>query len=97
MRIAIASDIHGNRRAFQAVLADLKQVAPDLIVHGGDFASGGAQPAEIIDEIRSLGWPGVQGNTDEMLWAPNRLAAYAAANPKIALFLLASRTRSRQP
>jgi putative phosphoesterase len=84
MRIAIVSDIHGNRRAFQAVLADLRQVAPDLIVHGGDLAAGGAHPAEIIDKIRSLGWPGVQGNTDEMLWAPNRLAEYAAANPKVA-------------
>jgi putative phosphoesterase len=87
MRIAIVSDIHGNRRAFQAVLADLRQIAPDLIVHGGDLAAGGAQPAEIIDEIRSLGWPGVQGNTDEMLWAPGRLADYAAANPKIAPIL----------
>jgi predicted phosphodiesterase len=35
MRVAIVTDIHGNRRALQAVLADLKQVAPDLILHGG--------------------------------------------------------------
>jgi putative phosphoesterase len=84
MRIAIVSDIHGNRRAFQAVLADLRQVAPDLVLHGGDLAAGGAHPADIIDQVRSLGWPGVRGNTDEMLWAPERLAEYAAANPKIA-------------
>ena len=87
MRVAIVSDIHGNRRAFQAVLGDLRQVAPDLIVHGGDLAYGGAHPAEIIDQVRSLGWPGVRGNTDEMLWAPERLAEYAAANPKIAPIL----------
>jgi hypothetical protein len=31
MRIAIVSDIHGNRTAFEAVLADLQQTAPDLI------------------------------------------------------------------
>ena len=66
MRVAIVSDIHGNRRAFEAVLADMRQAAPDLILHGGDLAAGGAQPAEIIDQVRSLGWPGVRGNTDEM-------------------------------
>ncbi len=87
MKVAIVSDIHGNRRAFQAVLADLRQIAPDLIVHGGDLAAGGAHPADIIDQVRALGWPGVCGNTDEMLWAPERLADYAAANPKIAPLL----------
>src|SRR5580692_5004647 len=84
LRIAIVSDIHGNRRAFQAVLADLRQIAPDLVVHGGDLAAGGAHPAEIIDQVRSLGWPGVCGNTDEMLWAPERLSEVAAAQPKLA-------------
>ena len=87
MRVAIVSDIHGNRRAFQAVLADLRQVAPDLVLHGGDLAAGGAHPAEIIDQVRSLGWPGVRGNTDEMLWAPERLAEYAATHPKLAPIL----------
>ena len=83
MRVAILSDLHGNRRAFEAVLDDLEQVAPDLILHGGDLAAGGAHPADIIDQVRSLGWPGVRGNTDEMLWSPESLAEYAAANPKI--------------
>ncbi|PYU57499.1 MAG: YfcE family phosphodiesterase, partial [Acidobacteria bacterium] len=69
MRVAIVSDIHGNRRALEAVVADLQQIAPDVVVHGGDLAAGGAHPAEIIDQVRSLGWPGVRGNTDEMLWA----------------------------
>jgi len=87
MRVAIISDIHGNRLALQAVLADLRQVAPDMVVHGGDLAAGGAHPAEIIDEVRALGWPGVQGNVDEMLWAPERLAEYAAAQPKAAALL----------
>ena len=84
MRVAIVSDVHGNRRAFQAVLADLRQVAPDLALHGGDLASGGVHPADIIDQVRALGWPGVRGNTDEMLWAPQRLAEFAAAQPKLA-------------
>jgi putative phosphoesterase len=89
MRVAIVSDIHGNLRAFEAVLADLRQVAPDRVVHGGDLAYGGAHPAKIIDQIRSLGWPGVRGNTDEMLWAPESLAEFAARQPKLAPLLTA--------
>jgi putative phosphoesterase len=83
MRVAIVSDIHGNRRAFQAVLADLRQVAPDLVLHGGDLAYGGVQPAEVIDQVRSLGWPGVRGNTDEMLWSPEGLTEFAGKQPKL--------------
>jgi putative phosphoesterase len=83
MRVAIISDIHGNRRAFQAVIADLRQVAPDLVLHGGDLAHGGAHPADIIDQVRSLGWPGVRGNTDEMLWSPESLTEFAARQPKL--------------
>jgi len=83
MRAAIVSDILGNRRAFQAVLADLREVAPDLVVQGGDLAYGGTHPVEIIDQICALGWPGVRGNTDEMLWAPEGLAEFAAKTPKL--------------
>ena len=83
MRVAIISDIHGNRRAFDAVIADLRDVAPDLVLHGGDLAYGGAHPAYIIDQIRSLGWPGVRGNTDEVLWAPQSLTEFAARQPKL--------------
>ncbi len=83
MRVAIVSDIHGNRRAFEAVVADLRQVTPDLVLHGGDLAYGGAHPADIVDQVRALGWPGVRGNTDEMLWAPEGLAEFAARQPKL--------------
>ncbi len=37
MRIAILADIHSNLRAFHAVLADLRDIAPDLILHCGDL------------------------------------------------------------
>jgi len=83
MRLAIVSDIHGNRTALQAVLADLRQVAPDLIIHGGDLAASGSHDAEVVDQIRSLGWPGVVGNTDEMLWAPQRLAELGSQSPAL--------------
>ena len=83
MRIAIVSDIHGNRTAFEAVLADLRQIAPDLILHGGDLAHGGASPAYIVDRIRDLGWEGVLGNTDEMLPMPEALTEFARQTPKL--------------
>jgi putative phosphoesterase len=83
MRVAIVSDIHGNRTAFGAVLEDLRQTAPDLIFHGGDLADGGAGPAEIVDQVRDLGWPGVAGNADEMLWAPDALTNFANQSPQL--------------
>jgi predicted phosphodiesterase len=83
MRIAIVSDIHGNLTAFEAVLADLRQTSPDLIFHGGDLADSGASPVEIVDRIRDLGWRGVVGNTDEMLFAPESLTEFASHSPKL--------------
>jgi putative phosphoesterase len=67
MRIAVVSDIHGNLPALEAVLADLEEVRPDLVLHGGDLALGGPHPVEVVDRIRELGWPSVLGNTDEAL------------------------------
>ena len=84
MRIAIVSDIHGNRPAFDAVLADLRDASPDLILHGGDLADGGSSPADIIDQIRDLGWQGVLGNTDEMLINPAALTEFASKAPQLA-------------
>lgn len=83
MRIAIVSDIHGNRTAFEAVLADLRQTSPDLILHGGDLADSGSSPAEIVDRIRDLGWQGVVGNTDEMLFMPESLREFASQSPRM--------------
>ncbi len=77
MRVAILSDIHGNLSAFEAVLEDIHQLAPDLVLHGGDLADGGSSPVEIVDRIRDLGWQGVMGNGDEMLCSPESLEDFA--------------------
>jgi predicted phosphodiesterase len=83
MRIAVVSDIHGNRTAFEAVLADLRLTSPDLVLHGGDLADSGASPAEIVDRIGDLGWQGVVGNTDEMLFMPESLREFANQSPNV--------------
>ncbi len=80
-RVAIVSDIHGNRTAFEAVLADLRKTSPDVVLHGGDLADSGSSPVDVVDRIRDLGWPGVVGNTDEMLFDPGSLQAFAKQAP----------------
>jgi putative phosphoesterase len=78
MRVAVISDIHGNLTAFEAVLADIRQASPDLVLHGGDLADSGSSPIEIVDRLRDLGWQGVMGNTDEMLVEPDSLEDFAS-------------------
>jgi predicted phosphodiesterase len=84
MRIAVVSDIHGNLTAFEAVLADLEQTSPDVVFHGGDLADAGSGPVEIVDQIRSLGWKGVLGNTDQMLAMPETFESFASRSQKLA-------------
>jgi predicted phosphodiesterase len=81
MRIAIVSDIHDNLTAFEAVLADLRETSPDLVLHGGDLVSGGSSPAEVVDRVRDLRWPGVFGNSDEAIARPETLDEFARQSP----------------
>lgn len=83
MRIAVVSDIHGNLTALKAVVADLRLTSPDMTFHGGDLAAIGARPADVVDRIRDLGWQGVRGNADEMLWCPEELTELAEKAPKL--------------
>jgi putative phosphoesterase len=87
MRLAIVSDIHGNLTALEAVIADLKTTSPDVVLHGGDLVVGGPRPAEVIDRIRELGWAGVVGNTDEVLWAPEQFDQQVERAPKLRALL----------
>jgi predicted phosphodiesterase len=80
MRIAVIADIHGNRTALEAVIADIRRAAPDMVLHGGDLADGGSSPVEVADRIRGLGWAGVMGNTDEMLVRPEALEDFAGGS-----------------
>ena len=87
MRIAIVSDIHGNLTAFDAVMADLRETSPDVVFHGGDLAASGSSPCEIVDRVRELGWQGVVGNADEMLFNAGKLKEFAQKSPGFRPFL----------
>ena len=83
MRIAVVSDIHGNFLALEAVIADLRLQSPDIVLQGGDLPYGGCHAAEVMDRVEELGWPGVIGNTDEVLWNTNRLGLLMVEAPKL--------------
>jgi putative phosphoesterase len=83
VRLAIVSDIHGNLTALEAVIADIERRGVDRVVHGGDLALVGCRPAEVIDRVRELGWPGIVGNTDELLWRPQEQAVQERRAPKL--------------
>src|SRR3954466_8189122 len=44
MRVAVVSDIHGNRQAFEAVLADIGREGADEMWCLGDLVGYGAEP-----------------------------------------------------
>ncbi|WP_299816900.1 metallophosphoesterase family protein [uncultured Roseibium sp.] len=67
MKIAVISDIHGNVLALEAVIADLKTEAPDLIVNLGDCVSGPLWPEETAAILRETDWPTVRGNHDRFV------------------------------
>jgi putative phosphoesterase len=83
VRLAVVSDIHGNLTALEAVVADLSHREIGRVVHGGDLALAGCQPAEVIDCVRELGWPGVVGNVDQLLWAPDERERQVRRAPKL--------------
>src|SRR5437667_5669387 len=87
MRVAVVSDVHGNLTALEAVVADVQRRSIDLVVHGGDLALMGPRPAEVIDRIRELGWAGVVGNTDELLWRPEEHARQRDRAPQLQTLL----------
>jgi putative phosphoesterase len=91
VRVAVFSDIHGNRDALEAVLADIGAQRPDLIVCGGDLAFGGPDPDASVQRVMALASPCIHGNTDVWLtptathgdeivtWTRNRLTESSRA------------------
>ena len=46
MKIAVFTDVHGNRFALEAVLADIESYQPERMLNLGDMVLGGADPVE---------------------------------------------------
>ena len=65
MKIAVLSCIHANLPALEAVLKDVEQNRCDRIYSLGDLVGYGPHPNEVIDKIRELDIPSVQGCWDE--------------------------------
>src|SRR5450432_2468879 len=65
MKIAALYDIHGNLPALNAVLEELKEIQPDLIVVGGDILSG-PMPAQTLERLFQIGNQArfIRGNAD---------------------------------
>ncbi len=64
-RFAVLADIHGNLPALEAVMADLRTVAPDRVIVAGDVVNRGPQSKECVQAIRATGWPVLFGNHEE--------------------------------
>lgn len=67
MRIAVLADAHGNLLALEAVLADLRAQAPDLVVNLGDLFTGPFDPPGSADAQIALGCPTLAGNHERNL------------------------------
>ena len=68
MRIAVLTDIHGNREAFEAVLADVAEHGVDRVALLGDIVGYGADPGWCCDtaaELVARGAICVRGNHDD--------------------------------
>ena len=65
MRVAALSDVHGNAPALEAVLAEVEEARPDLIVFCGDL-TWGPLPVETLRLVEELGTRAhfVRGNGD---------------------------------
>ena len=66
-RMAVLADIHGNRWALEAVLADMDRRGIHSAVNLGDVFYGPLDPAGTARLLSGVDWPTVQGNEDRLL------------------------------
>ncbi len=68
-RVALLADLHGESVALDAVLAELAEARPDVVMCLGDIAFG-PDPVGVVDRIAGRDWVVVQGNADADLADP---------------------------
>jgi len=71
MKFAAISDIHGNLRALDAVLADIATAGVDVTVNLGDILSGPLWIGETADRLMALNLPTIRGNHERQVLAPD--------------------------
>ncbi len=64
MRVAVVSDIHGNRQALEAVLDDVEAAGADELWCLGDLVGYGADPDACVALIRRYATVSLAGNHD---------------------------------
>jgi predicted phosphodiesterase len=67
VRIGIIADAHGNLAALEAVMAGLRDAAPDIIVNLGDLVSGPFDPAGSAEAQMLSGYATIAGNHERQL------------------------------
>jgi predicted phosphodiesterase len=73
MRFAVISDIHANREAFEAVLADIRRWQPDKVYCLGDVIGYGPSPRAVIDLMGQNAILSVRGNHELAVLKPRFL------------------------
>jgi putative phosphoesterase len=63
-RVAVITDIHGNRPALEAVLADVERLGAGAVYCGGDLVGYGPHPNEVCALIEARRIPTIYGNYD---------------------------------
>ncbi|MDF3061418.1 MAG: metallophosphoesterase [Microvirga sp.] len=74
MLIALLTDIHGNREAFEACLHDARRMRADRFVFLGDYVGYGADPGFVVDAVAGMveeGAVALLGNHDEAVFRPS--------------------------
>jgi len=67
LKIAVFSDVHGNKHALEKVLKHIQSQEPDLVVCLGDLVGYGAFPDEVVQAIKAAGISTVTGNYDDAI------------------------------
>ena len=84
MRIAVLADTHGNLLALEAVLADLRARAPDLVVNLGDLFTGPFDPAGSAEAQIALDCPTLAGNHERnLVEGDDTSSSVAFARPRL--------------
>src|SRR5438128_199681 len=99
MRIAVLSDIHGNRHALETVLEEIRKRDIDQIVCLGDIVDPLPASGQVFERLRNLQIPILRGNHEDYVvtahespeheistaanWEPVRLVAKSLSTQTI--------------